>query len=642
MAIQTQTEVDSKEVAEWEARFKNCQEQRRTFEEQWYTNLAFYKGKQWAVWRKNSTGNRLIDPAAPRNRVRLVTNLIKPTIRKEHSKINKKNPIFYVSPNTTEPADVASARIAEAIAEFSMTQSHLNRARRQSTFWMCITGTSFLKVTCGAINGVINVEPVSSFHIFIPDIQEETLSGQSFIIHARALTRDAVYNQWKVDVEPDVNVAGNALEQKLFQALGISESLQSKNKLVFIKEIWVPPGKLKDYPDGAMLVIGGGKMIYKYHFSKVPVQDVPVAGMDNPLIHPPQRTPTSYPYEHNKFPFVKLDHVPSGCFYSMSTMEDLISPQRELNKLKSQITEVKNRTAKPDMVFIKGSIDPTKLTSEPGLMIPLSPGFEHPRYMQAPELPGYVMAQEDRIHSDWDQISSQFELHRSGQSFGVKAAAAIAFMTEENDSILYTTIASLEEAMEEVGQQTLSLVQQFWDSDKIIQVVSENGTQDTEVFKVANINGNTDLKVEAGSMAPDSKAARQAFIIELIDRGLPFDKALRYLDMNETKRMYEELQVDARKAQRENITMAKETNNLSPYPTNPWDDNSAHLYEHGLFMKSNEFELLSPNTQQVFANHYLIHQQELEKSIAGAPGPGSPQSQPKSQQRPNQPSLPGV
>lgn len=660
---------DAREVSEWETRFKDCVEARQNHEDQWYMNMAFHQGRQWATWKKTTTnGNRLIDPPAPRNRVRLVTNKVKSYIRKEHAKLTKEEPIWYVVPNTSEPDDVSAARAAESISEYILRQAKFKAVRRRATLWTCLTGVGFLKATCPSIDADIVAESITPFHIFVPDLQEETLEGQPYIIHARGLSTETVQRFWGVDVEGDISAGGATLEQKFFSALGIRPENASSRKLVYVKEIWVPPNKMPDYPMGAMLVIAGGKIIYRY-------EEAPTAPVGNMGAIPEESTnifqfdpkarqkKSAYPYEHGKFPFVKFEHIPSGSFYPYSIIMDLISPQREYNKTRSQMVEMKNRTAKPPMLYPKGAINPKMVTGEPGQMIGFAPGFrkEDIGYLPPPEFPAYGQNELPILHADMDEIASQSDISRGAAPTGVQASAAISYLNEQNDSTLYITIASISDAIEEFGGQCLSLAHQYWTDAKTIKVVSPNYSQDAQVFKIADVNGNMDLRIESGSIMPQSLAGKQAFMMNLVSIGFPLEKALRYMGMNETQRMYDELQVDSRQAQRENYLMKTQTvdkpvdpmyqqqvpvggqkvlnpeisglppvstnpqmpatvtqPNVMAFPVNPYDNHEIHMYEHGLFMKMNEFENLDPTIKSVMLAHWLLHQQTMEIDVARA------------------------
>jgi hypothetical protein len=450
------------------------------------------------------------------------------------------------------------------------------------------------------------------------------MKAQPFAIHARAVDPDVIEEAYNVKIDPNVQINGNQLEQKFFAALGMKNN-PNDNNLVFMKEIWVKP--CRKYPTGAMLVIAGDKVIYAYsgRTEEETVEEV------NPeyVLEPKTYSESDYPYEHGMYPFQKIDHIPSGRFYGSSTLDDIIPLQKEYNKTRSQIVESKNRTAKPQITYEKGSIDPSKMTSEAGLMIPVNPGFGRPEPLNYPQIASYVIQELDRVQADMDDLSSQTGVSKGRTPPGVEAASAIAYLQEENDSALYHTVASIEDATEQIGKQSLALVQQFWDEKHVIEVVSKNSAQDASIFKMANLKGNTDIRVEAGSMAPKSRAAKQAFIVELMQMGaMPPEKGLRYLELNETSRLYEEMQIDTRQAERENIKMATEdypiTESLDEmgvtvpqggFPVNEFDNDVAHMETHGIFMKSETYELLDEEKQKVILMHYMMHKGKMQAEM---------------------------
>lgn len=614
------------EAAYWNEKFKLCEQQRKAYEGQWYLNLAFYFSKQWVVLQRTASGvTRLYDPPTPRSRVRLTANRIKPVIRDELTKLIKEEPQFYAVPNTTEPSDVAEARVSESLCEFSLTNYRYNRIRRQATFWALITGTSFIKATCPGIDADLLYERLTAFHVFVEDLDEEDIQRQPYVMHCRGVSPQAIEEKYNVKVEPDMNVNGSALEQKFLNSLGVVNKDQKENKMVFVKEIWIKP--CKKYPQGGLLIYAGKQLVYRYSPAG------PIVSEDG---EPIAEGEDAFPYEHGNFPINKMDHTATGRFYGESTIVDLIPLQKEYNKTRSQLIEAKNRMAKPQMTYVKGSVDVTKITSEPGLYIPVNPGFDAPRAVEIQSMPEYVSEEPQRIKEDMDEVAGRNEVSRGGVPPGIEAASAIAYLKEQNDSQVYNTVASIEDCTQQVGQQTLALISQFWSPQKIIDVVSKNSTYEAELFKNYTLKGNTDIRVEPGSMAPKSKAAQQAFITDLMEKGIiPPEKGLRYLQMSETNRLYDEMQVDSKQAQRENAYMAA-GNQVMP---NDWDNDQVHIYEHELFMKSQEFEGLDQQIQQVFINHLTATKQKVINYAGGAeqsggPGPGNNSAIPTDQQQP--------
>jgi hypothetical protein len=220
-----------------------------------------------------------------------------------------------------------------------------------------------------------------------------------------------------------------------------------------------------------------------------------------------------------------------------------------------------------------------------------------------------------------DDIAGQYEVSKGRTPPGVEAASAIAYLQEENDTRLYHTVASIEEAVEKTGHHLLVLADTFWDAQRLIRVTGKDRLFEAQMFSKSDIRGNTDFKVEAGSSAPRSRAAKQAFLTELGKLGwLPPDRILRYLDMADANRLYDEMQTSVRQAQRENLIMAQ---GMAQLPINDFDDDIVHNEEHAQYMRSQEYEVLQPPIKQIFLLHLASHRMRLQ---GGMPGTGLPQS----------------
>lgn len=575
-----------------ESLFERARKNRLQFERVWYTNLAFYFGRQNVQWAPGVAGNfaRMWEPPAPKWRARLISNKIRPITRAELSKITKEKPQAFVIPASTDDDDLAAARAAEAIYEHLWRSLKCNRVIRRTAFWTLLCGTSFVKdwydpnkKDSGGVDGSILVEPVSPFHLFVPDTQEEELENQPYLVHAISKDPEWVSAVYGKNIPADSGAGAGLLEQKFLSALGVQNAVKSH---VSVKEIWIKP--CRKYPKGAVIVWAGDTLL---------------------------SVSEEWPFQHGEYPFTKLDHIPTGRFYAESTIPDLIPLQKEYNRTRSQLVEAKNRMAKPQLIAPRGSVDPNKVTSEPGLIIFYTPGFTPPAPIPLVNIPSYAVQELDRCQRDMDDISSQHEITRGSTPPGVTAATAISYLQEQDDSKLANTVASLEEGVERLGQHFLSHVQQFWDAQRKVKVVGDDGQYESFMFSRTDIRGNTDLKIEAGSATPRSRAAKQAFITELGKMGwIPPDRALRYLDMAETGRLYEEMQIDARQAQRENLKMKDGL----PQAVNSWDEHEVHILEHNNYRKRQAFENLDDMRKMMFETHVMQHKQ-ITAQMMGQP-----------------------
>jgi len=82
---------------------------------------------------------------------------------------------------------------------------------------------------------------------------------------------------------------------------------------------------------------------------------------------------------------------------------------------------------------------------------------------------------------------------------------------------------------------------------------------------------------------------------------------LKYLDMVETTKLYQDMQVDQHQVQRENVMMSQG----QPVVPNEFDNIPAHLQGHADYMKTEEFSSLPPEIQQIHLMHYQGTKQQL-------------------------------
>lgn len=629
------------ELLQWaQNEFSKCQRTRLQFERQWFLNMAFYFGRQYLNWTANLGAplNRLIEPKAPPWRVRAVSNKIKPIIRSEHSKLNKERPIPFVIPSTTDDADVHAARGAEIILDHLSREMQQLKVMRRATFWQTLLGNGFVKdwwdeedTDEQGNRGVLKWEALSPFHVYVPAMLREEIEDQPYVIHSSTYDPYWVYKTYGKRLEPQRSA--NPTESvmfKIYQALGLHEDEES---VIHVHEMWIKQNE--HFPEGGRLVWAQDEILY----------------MDE-----------EWPLPYSQYPFTHLTHIPTGRFYADSVVPDLIPLQKEYNRTKSQIIEAKNLMSKPQLTAMRGSIDPRKMTSEPGLIVFYRPGYEPPAPIPLQNLPDYVIQSLELVQRDMDDISSQHEVTKGRTPPGVTAATAIAYLQEEDDSKLSASIASIEEGVEKLGTHTLKWVKDYWTEERIVRVIGDEQVYEAHKFKGADLRDNTSVTVETGSATPRSRAAKQAFIMELGDKGwLSPDQVLQYLDMAESGALYRDLKLDQRQAQRENIRMYEDWEEIIPtmededipglflgtLEVNSWDNHQAHIQEHNNFRKRQAYEMLPEEAQEVFERHVQMHVQmsggqlgydldpgddipaELDPDIAEIPlGMGNPEEQP--------------
>jgi hypothetical protein len=617
---------------EW---FHTCQSQRIGQERQWYMNLAFFYGKQYVQFRQAGGPSSTFDlytPKAPQWRVRLVVNQIRKIVRKEISRLTAQKPNAFVVPASTEDADVFAAQAGEQIWDSLWRKVKFNKILRDVIFWQAVCGNGFFKSYWDPtkidedssanpdggtpVYGDICIERISPFHLFAPDLMCTEIEDQPYIIHAQVRSNSWIKQNFGID--PVINKF-ESVDDKLYSAMDINRQDSKKNQSVIL-EIWVKPGYLPELPNGGMFTIAANQCFQFF----------------------PQ-----WPYDHGQYPFTKIDSIPTGKFYTSSIIEDLIPLQRELNRSRSQLIESKNKMSKPQLVAQEGSVDAKRITTEPGQVITYKMGFEPPQPLPLQNLPSYVTEEINRLYDDMSDISGQHDVSNGSTPPGVTAATAISFLQEQDESLIAGHYSSIEEAIEKIAAQSLAYVKMYWDEERTVKVVGLEGSFDVQTFKNSDLRGNSDIRVESGSALPTSRAAKQAFIMDLMKMGfIQPDEGLEILEVGGLNRIYERTQVDKRQAQRENLRMRvvteqdmqqhaqewsqqnpelqKETDmglKLDPPPiigVNSYDNHELHIKIHNDYRKSQYFESASSTTKALFEQHVKDHMEASMGAFTGA------------------------
>jgi hypothetical protein len=666
-----ETKDRHRKIVTWaNEQFTKAKEARWKAEKQWYLNLSFYFGQQNVTWRGSGTqldrSMQLWTPPAPYYRSRPIINQIRPRMRTEMAKLTAQKPNAFVVPASSDDRDMYAAMAGEQIWDSIYRWNKVHSIIRRSVFWSSITGNGFIKNywdenkldPVAQMNGSIEFAPITPFHLFVPDLKEEEIEDQPFVIHAKLENSDRLEQLYGKPVGFE-RASGDLIEESFINVMGIQQ--WEKNKNVLVLECWLRPGVWKELPQGGMYVVAGNQVIYESE---------------------------GWPYEHGKFPFAHIGHIHTGKFYRDSVITDLIPLQREYNRTRGQIIEAKNRMAKPQLAAEIGSIDPTKITSEPGQIILYRPGFQPPQPIPLQSLPQYVLEEQERIKQDMDDISGQHEVTQGRTPPGVTAATAISYLQEQDETKLAYTFDSIEEAVEKIAHMSLTYVKQFWDVDRQVKVTGADGSFDVKAFRGSDLRGNTDIRIEAGSALPTSKAAKQAFIMDLMKMGfIEPQKGLEVMEIGGINKIYEQVQTDVRQAQRENLRMAQATQELIEQdrnqkilellnepeyqkklqegmiiadpngepvdlttsldpatgepltdemgnfvepepiettllvPVNTWDNHRIHIERHNHYRKGQAFEQLPKEAKALFEQHVQAHVSAIVQGAMGAMPP---------------------
>lgn len=608
---------------------------------QWFTNMAMFYGQQWVEQTRNSMPGGYRDllhtPRKPYYHERKIINRTRAFVRWELSKLVSQVPSATAVPASSEEQDLRAAYAAEqawsSISEAKRLRYHYGRA----AWWTILTGNGFIKTqwdnTCvdpktGDV-GDVKFGSVTPFHIFVPDLREQDIEDQPFIINAYTKPVEWCYHYFAKELEgksltPSVASANQILDEAYLNL----EAARTPDSCI-VYETWVKPGATKLLPEGGVII-----------------------SIDNILISVYR---DGLPYQHGQYPFTKFEHIPTSTFYADSPLVDLNELQREYNKLRSEISEAGKRMAKPQLIAQRGSVITSAMTNEPGQVIEYRPGMPPPQPMPLSPLPQYYLDQQDRVLSDWVDLSGEREVLRGNAPPGVTAGTAINYLQEAANQFLTPQYQSIEQGYEKIAGQTIELFVQYVDMPRKIRTIGADGAFDTMLLSSSDIVNGTDIRIEPGSSVGKSQAANEAKIMDMFAVGiLQPQEARQLLEIGGAKKMQDTLAVAEKKAQRENMRMKmlkpqdinaateefrqatlerlmemdpeamsdpetmSEIQDLVAPPLIPIDDfdvHEVHIETHNRFRMGQEYELLPMEVKEQFDQHVAQHEQMQQQAM---------------------------
>ncbi|MDE2102253.1 MAG: hypothetical protein KGL39_33720 [Patescibacteria group bacterium] len=599
---------------------------RARLEPEWYLNLAFFQNLQWLAW----DGRQLYKPALRANRITIVDNRITGAVRTEVAKMTKSRPIFTAVPNSPDTEDLNAAELADQLMIFAWDHLKLLPLATKALLWSRITGSGFLKCywdssigdrttalvgpdgkvlqdpQTGAplspqlapalaqqgINakvqtvaqGDIRVEVRSPFQMF-PDPLADSFEEAEWTVEESVKSTEYVQRRYDVMLKPDAPANPGLIEARM----GMSYTPGASGyKGVRVKEYWRKP--CPKHPDGYRAVWAQGKILF---------QD------EKP---------------HDPMPYVMLTGIQvPGRMWPTSVAELLRGPQTELNKVKSQIAENRNRIGNPTMLASKQAVqDPenfNRSVSQPGSVYYYddtgSPNAV-PTYLQAPPLPDYVIQEIQNIEEAIQEISGQHDVSSAQVPPGVTAASAIQLLQEADDTRLGPSMFDYEQQLGHLGQKVLKLIARYYTDQRTIRIAGNNGAWQIFDFQGAMLKGNTHVKVQAGSALPQSKAAKQAMAQDLLNflvqsgnapKGRELAQFLQAWDIGGADKLIADYTRDETQVNRENVLLAQGR----LLPINDFDDDQAHIDGHTDFQKQPHYPTLPPQVQKIFEAHVNAH-----------------------------------
>lgn len=650
-----------------------------TLHRQWFMNNCYFLGLQ-AHQPSEFLAN--LDPAVflSADNNDYVANHIYRVVLGQVSRLSNARPDVDVIPKSPDMDDQEGARVGQFFLDHYEDVFNMRAVRRQLATWNTICGTSFvrtdfnpragdkilsfrdpfsgqtvamenlnpeeqefLKQVSGGVDesksGEIELEVLSPFQVIVPpDYPDERDMPWMLIQHFRSL--DWCWDQFgdkaaEIETEEFVAAHEHSYLRKLHTLINrygftISGRQGYASESVVIYELWIPPSAR--LPKGLHVIATKKRVL-----------------LNEP--HPYAAVGLKRRFPIRKFTYCDMP----GRYWGISLVEQLIGPQLEYNRARSQVIAQRDILATPQWLAPIGS-ELVSRRNEYGDFWEYNSRNGKPELQNPPSLSTFHMDTIERALLDMQTISAQSEASQAQVPEGVRSGVAIRALQEKDLAVIGPTIENLEDGFKAVYEGLLELTWKFVTTEKSIRMYGESRQADIAVFKGSQLNGNVFVRIRPGSMMPKSKAETMQVLIDLQTAGVlnaamnpkHAKLILQALEIGGIDNFFLEEALDRRRADLENQMFLRPqidpmTGEPQPFPAvNDHDDDAVHIERHTIFKKTDAYELLPPARKMALDAHIMFHEQKLAALVQAnlalsAPAGGGGGSPPRETGKPSPP-----
>jgi rubrerythrin len=365
-------------------------------------------------------------------------------------------------------------------------------------------------------------------------------------------------------------------------------------------------------PRGLHLCVAGGVLLYK--------GDLPIKDQNG--------NPTG---DINWTEF-RYDDVP-GRFTGRTPVDDMVPLQRQVNGTMAQIILNRKTLLNPWVLAPKGSgLAPGQVAMRPGATVLynfVGVGAT-PQVVQGQPLPAQIQQERDGAVAAMDRLAADARTNPDALPQGTRSGVAFNFLREQGDESAVPRLLRWGQWIAERGRKRLLLAATHYREPRAVKIAGDGTEWQVRYWLGADLQNQTDVSVDPGTLVPRSQAAKTQLMLDAID-----SKVIDIMDPKQRQQVIEALGLrefetalgpDLRRAHKENATMDAG----GQITINDTDDHALHLAEHELVMKDPAFDSKPPEVQAAYKAHRALHKEAIAAVPLGIdpttsqPEPGSP------------------
>jgi hypothetical protein len=320
------------------------------------------------------------------------------------------------------------------------------------------------------------------------------------------------------------------------------------------------------------------------------------------------------PYSMDGMPFVRFTDIDyPGELYGHSFFEIIKGLTGTYNNLTNIILRNLLLVSHPKWMVPAGSASIDKLGND--VTIVQYKGPTPPTLAVAQTTPPEVYSFRESLKEEFQQISGVFGVSRGEPPPGIKAGVALQFLSEQESERYNELVLKWNEVIKQAAQMTLSVAHDYYDdSDKrMVMVLGKNNEYMTEFFKVADLNGSYDIRIQNSSALPKSVAARTQTLLDLSERfpdKFTGEQVIDMLDLAQSDKFVDGATVAVRTAEAETEKLlqanAQDAEGMQPQE---FENHLLHWRIHTKQIQEFSFKYKTPaDKQKNLVDHVFVHE----------------------------------
>tara|TARA_R110000744_G_scaffold76034_4_gene150882 strand:- start:35 stop:1972 length:1938 start_codon:yes stop_codon:yes gene_type:complete len=557
---------------------RGVQEIREELRNYWM-NHSFLLGYQWTYW--NYDQRSLDNVASEGDRIQATMNRMRANMRSIMANLTQRELSYENPPSAYDDATIRSARIGSALLQ-DIRKAHQWEVLREKHITALLKGgTAAISVDWDAENQttVETVLPIGDFCLEPGSISD---NRARYWIRKQALPTEEVYSMYAEyfpDGPPPVSSI-SSLDPYMHKIVGDNMGLGGTQvKRTFVYTYYERPNPL--CPDGKILVEIDGRI----------VQNV-------------KKWP--FPFKDRLNISLGVETVVENRWYGATFLDDVRPVQVALNAAWSNLLEHLRDAGTARLTVPSSGVDYiNQITDLPGEILEYPDGANKPEFLTPAQLTGWLRDMPDMLGEIIDDIMGVHDVTRGMAPANIESGLGLSILAEKDSSPVGRLIKETARVWGEVGQMVLQLHEQEVKKSRTTSIL-DGATQVRYDWKGSDIGGQTGCIIPLDAIIPRSRAAMQANADKMMQMGLitTVEQYTSVAELPGSEDILAAAAPDIAKARRENAGFVLGEVLLPQI----FDDHALHIQTHNDFRKTQRYELLPVETQEIVDLHCQAHE----------------------------------